>query len=241
MEEVRRWIDLVYPPRCAVCERFLRPGEAGAICPDCGEGLKEVRSPFCSRCGVPFETGSGEDRLCGRCLREPPAYEAARGLLLYEGAALEAVHRFKYGGKTRLAGILGPRLADLARSWLPRGFRPLVVPVPLHLRRLRERGFNQSLLLARHVAALPGFSLDYLALRRSRYTPPQAALGRDRRRGNVQAAFHVETPAAVEDRVVLLVDDVSTTGSTLDACGRALLRAGARRVFGLTLARAPTP
>ena len=70
MEEVRRWIDLVYPPRCAVCERFLRPGETGAICPDCGDGLKEVRSPLCSRCGVPFETGTGEDRLCGRCLRE---------------------------------------------------------------------------------------------------------------------------------------------------------------------------
>lgn len=241
MEEVRRWIDLVYPPRCAVCERFLHPGEGRGICLDCMEGMKEVRSPLCVRCGVPFEAGTGEDRLCGRCLREPPAYEAARSLLVYEGAALEAVHRFKYGGKTRLAEILGPGLAGLARSWLPVDLRPLVVPVPLHPRRLRERGFNQSLLLARHVADLPGFDLDYLSLRRSRHTPPQAALGRDRRRGNVQAAFDVEAPAAVEDRDILLVDDVSTTGSTLEACSLALRRAGARRVFGLTLARAPAP
>ena len=241
MEEVRRWIDLVYPPRCAVCEQFLHPGGARDLCLECRNGLKKVRSPLCPRCGVPFETGTGEDRLCERCLRMPPAYEAARGLFVYEGAALDAVHRFKYGGKTRLAGILAPRLPELARAWLPSGIRPLVIPVPLHLRRLRVRGFNQSLLLARHLAALPGFELDYLALRRSRHTPPQAALGRDRRRGNVQAAFEVASPVSVKDRDILLVDDVSTTGSTLDACSRALLRAGARRVFGLTLARAPAP
>ncbi|MCF8062014.1 MAG: ComF family protein [Deltaproteobacteria bacterium] len=240
-EEVRRWIDLVYPPRCAVCERFLQPGEARGICPGCRDGLKEAGPPLCPCCGVPFEAGTGENRLCERCLRERPAYEAARSLFVYEGAALEAVHRFKYGGKTRLAKIFGPRLAGLARTWLPPDVQPLVVPVPLHLRRLRERGFNQSLLLARHVAAQPGCALDFLALRRNRYTPPQAALGRDERRGNVQAAFEVETPAAVQDRDILLVDDVSTTGSTLDACSRALLRAGARRIFGLTLARAPAP
>jgi ComF family protein len=241
MEEVRRWIDLLYPPRCAVCERFLGPGEDPGICPDCRDGLEEVRLPLCLRCGVPFEAGTGENRPCERCLREPPSYEAARGLLVYEGAALEAVHRFKYGGKTRLAGLLGPRLAELARSWLPPDLRPLVVPVPLHIKRLRERGFNQSLLLARQVAAPTGWDLDFFTLRRSRWTPPQAALGKRERRKNVQDAFEVETPSAVRERNVLLVDDVSTTGSTLEACSRALLRAGAGRVFGLTLARAPRP
>ena len=241
MEEIRRWIDLVYPPRCAVCERFLGSKEDPGICSDCREGLREVCSPLCLRCGVPFDAGTGEDRLCGRCLREPPSYDAARGLLVYEGTALEAVHRFKYGGKTRLAGLLGPRLADLARAWLLPGLHPLVVPVPLHLKRLRERGFNQSLLLARHVAAPQGWELDALVLRRSRWTPPQAALGKRQRRGNVRDAFVVETPQTVRGRDVLLVDDVSTTGSTLEACARALRQAGVGKVFALTLARAPAP
>ncbi|MFO7783445.1 MAG: D-glycero-beta-D-manno-heptose 1-phosphate adenylyltransferase [Desulfatiglandales bacterium] len=239
MEEIRRWIDLVYPPRCAVCGGFLSPGRGDVICSECRGALQEVDSPLCRRCGVPFSTGPDEERLCESCLRRPPAYESARALYVYEETAIEAVHRFKYSGRTRLAEVFGPMLAQLAREWLPADIEPLVMPVPLHLRRLRERGFNQSLLLARHVAALPGYELDYLALCRVRHTPSQSVLDRARRRENVRSAFGVKTPSAVKGRDVVLVDDVSTTGSTLDACSRALLQSGARRVYGLTLARAP--
>lgn len=233
------WIDLVYPPRCGVCGSFLSWGGSEEICRECLRGMHRVRSPLCRHCGVPFRTGPDEDRLCERCLREPPSYEAARALFVYEGAVVEAIHRLKYAGKTRLAGILGPPLADPARACLPEGAAPLVMPVPLHLARLRERGFNQSLLLARHVARATGFDLDWLSLRRTRPTPSQAALGKGHRRENVRDAFAVEAPAAVQGRDILLVDDVSTTGSTLEACSRALLESGAERVFGLTVARAP--
>ncbi len=240
MEEIRRWIDLVYPPRCAVCGGFLSPGRSDVVCSECRGALRAVNPPLCKRCGVPLNTGPDEDRLCESCLRRPPAYEAARALYVYEETAIEAVHSFKYAGRTRLAEVFGPMLSRLAREWLPADIAPLVIPVPLHLRRLRERGFNQSLLLARHVAALPGYELDYLVLRRVRHTPSQSVLDRDRRRENVRTAFAVRLPSAVKARDVVLVDDVSTTGSTLDACSRALLHSGARRVYGLTLAKAPT-
>ncbi len=239
MQRAKRWVDLVYPPRCGVCGSFLSWGEAEEICPECLSGMHRVRSPLCRHCGVPFEAGPDEDRFCERCLREPPSYEIARSLFVYEGTVVEAVHRLKYAGKTRLADIFGPQLAGPARACLPPSADPLVMPVPLHLERLRERGFNQSLLLSRHVARETGFDLDWLSLRRTRPTPSQATLGKGRRRENVRDAFAVDAPAAVQGRDVLLVDDVSTTGSTLEACSRALLQSGVERVFGLTLARAP--
>jgi ComF family protein len=239
MEQIRRWVDLVYPPRCAVCGDFLSPGFAEVMCSECRGALRRVETPLCMRCGVPFNTGPAEDRICESCLRGPHAYEGARALYVYEDIAIESVHRLKYSGRTRLVEVFGPELAKLALEWLPAGIKPLVIPVPLHIKRLRERGFNQSLLLARHVAALPGYELDYLSLCRIRNTPSQSALDRDHRRQNVQAAFAVRRPAAINRRDVVLVDDVSTTGSTLDACSRTLLKSGATRVYGLTLARAP--
>lgn len=239
MQEIRRLIDLIYPPRCAVCGGFLSRGRGDVICPDCQASLRAVNSPMCRRCGLPFRSGPDKDRLCEACLRRPPTYEAARALYVYEETVIQSVHRFKYSGRTRLAEVFGPMLARLALEWLPANIEPLVMPVPLHLRRLRERGFNQSLLLARHVAGVCGYELDYLSLCRVRHTPSQSALDRDHRRQNVLAAFEVKRPLVIKGRDVLLVDDVSTTGSTLDACSRALLQSGARRVYGLTLARAP--
>lgn len=233
------WIDLLFPPRCAACDRFLEPEEDHGVCAACGSAFREVKSPICIHCGAPLLTGPPEDRICEACLRRPPAYETCRALYVYHGPVLQVIHRFKYAGKAHLADILGPRLAGFARECLPAGLRAVVMPVPLSPRRLRERGFNQSLLLARYVAKAQGLSLDFLSLRRVRDTPPQAALGRDARHTNVRAAFAVTDPAGVKKRDIVLVDDVSTTGSTLNACSRALLRAGAQRVFCLALARAP--
>jgi ComF family protein len=129
-------------------------------------------------------------------------------------------------------------MAQFAENWLPKGLNALVMPVPLHPRRLRKRGFNQSLILARYLEKVSGLSLDYLSLRRVRDTPPQAALERDERQKNVKKAFAVKAPAAVKGRTILLVDDVSTTGSTLHACATALMGAGAEEVLCLLLARA---
>jgi len=235
---MRAWIDILFPPRCAACGGIFAGGSDGGFCPECLERVRTVHAPLCRVCGLPFETGPPGEGVCEACLRNPPAYTESRALYVYEGPVLEAVHRFKYGGRAHLADLFGPLLAELAAGWLPELEDAILMPVPLHPRRLRQRGFNQSLLLARHLAGLPGLSLDFLSLQRPRDTIPQASLGREERKRNVVRAFALKNPAVVEGRDVLLVDDVATTGSTLHACGTVLARAGARRVFCLVLARA---
>jgi ComF family protein len=150
---------------------------------------------------------------------------------------MEAVHQFKYANKSYLSDSLGPLLAAFARRWLHPidGFR--LMPVPLHHKRLRERGFNQSLLLARHVASSLGTELDYLSLRRTKHTRPQTGLDKDERRKNVRGAFEVVDPRPVKGRKIILVDDVATTGNTLNECARVLKRAGCEEIFCLVLAR----
>ncbi|MBW2094224.1 MAG: ComF family protein [Deltaproteobacteria bacterium] len=151
------------------------------------------------------------------------------------------IHLFKYAGRSGLVTFLGPLLASFARQWTPAEKVSLVMPVPLHPRRLRERGFNQSQLLAGYVAAVLGTGLDFLSLRRVKYTLPQTGLGKTERRKNVRQAFALKMPGQVSGRTVLVVDDVATTGNTLDECARVLLKAGAEKVLALVVARTPNP
>jgi ComF family protein len=147
------------------------------------------------------------------------------------------IHHFKYGGKTHIAGSLGPLMASFAKRWLKKMDSCLMMPVPLHPKRLRERGFNQSLLLARHIASVLGAELDFLTLRRVRDTKPQTGLHRDERRKNVRRAFELTDRNVVKGRSIILVDDVATTGSTLNECARVLKRSGSDKVLCLVLAR----
>jgi ComF family protein len=184
---------------------------------------------------------------CGGCRQHEPAFHAARSFGLYTGKLRQVVLRLKFSGDTRLGERLGMLLAP---TWyaLPRlgdSGSPLIVPVPLHPSRRRERGFNQSDLLAkglvRELAEQHGAALPEVAgscLHRQRATPPQTGLSVAARRENLRGAFEVFQPEAVRARAVVLIDDVMTTGATLSACARALRRAGAGRVMGLTLARA---
>jgi ComF family protein len=150
---------------------------------------------------------------------------------------MAAIHQFKYARKRHLANSLGFLLTSFARKWLDKTDGILMMPVPLHPRKLRERNFNQSLLLARYAAPLLRTELDFLSLRRIKYTQPQTGLKSDERRKNVRGAFLVVNRKAVKGQSVLLVDDVTTTGSTLNECARTLKRAGAGEVFCLTVAR----
>jgi ComF family protein len=244
MNLLKNFIDIIYPPKCPICGKFLlnekSATEDGAIlfCRACLDDFQKVTSPLCPVCGMPFVSRAGEDHLCEGCLRKRPFYEAAGAAYLYEGALMEAVHRFKYGPKNFLADSLGPLLAQFARSWLTERNEYLTIPVPLHVKRLRERGFNQSLLLARHVSGQLNTELDFLTLRRIRYTSPQTGLGKNERRKNVRRAFEVVTPEVVRGKTVLLVDDVFTTGNTLNECARVLKRHGCKKIFCLVLARA---
>ena len=242
MNLLRALIDIIYPPRCAVCRRFLEKPAGGltALCRACADRFVPIRPPHCPVCGKPFSSGPPENRHCGACLKKRPAYAAARAPYLYEGVLMEAVHRFKYGHRSALARDLGPLLSRFAADWPGARRADVILPVPLHPKRLRERGFNQSLLLARHVAAALETPLDYLSLRRTRYTRPQAGLGKKERRKNVRRAFRVVDPGKIAGKTLLVVDDVATTGNTLDECAGALLRAGGEKVYCLVLAKAGT-
>jgi ComF family protein len=237
------FIDLIYPPRCAICQEFLWKDRAEKnqkellFCQPCFDGFFEITSPLCTVCGRPFASMVEEDHPCEDCLSKTPFYDMVRAPYLYEGGIMEAIHQFKYAGRTHLADTLGPLLAFFVKEWMGPTPECLTIPVPLHPKRLRERGFNQSLLLARHVASLLGTELDFLSLRRIRYTQPQTGLKSEERKRNVRKAFEITNQEVIKGRNVLLVDDVTTTGSTLNECARALKRAGAEKVFGLVLAR----
>lgn len=246
MKALNSLIDLIYPPRCPICQAFLQEQvtlEAGQdlpFCQACFKDFTEIRSPICPLCGRPFSDGIEQDRVCEDCLRKKPSYDIARAPYLYDGALMTAIHELKYAQRSHLADSLGSLLASFAQDWIGEMKVSLLMPVPLHPRRLRARGFNQSLLLARCVASRTGADLDFLSLRRTRFTKPQTELSSEERKKNVRKAFEVVKPEAVKGRTILLVDDVATTGSTLSECAKALKRAGANSVLCLVLARTST-
>jgi ComF family protein len=239
----KQLIDIIYPPRCPICQVYLFEEivEADQVdfvfCRNCFDDFSEITSPLCAICGKPFASWVEGDHPCEDCIRKWPHYAKVVAPYLYKGSLMKAIHQFKYAGKSHLAKTLGPLLASSARKWLTELEDALVMPVPLHPKRLRERSFNQSLLLARYVARRLGFELDFLSLRRVRYTQPQTGLKKDQRRKNVRKAFDLKEPDVVKDRDIILVDDVTTTGNTLNECARVLKKSGAKNVFCTTLAR----
>jgi ComF family protein len=238
----RGWLEIVFPDTCAACGQPVAEGQA--FCDTCGLSLERVGPLVCRRCGEPREPLA--PRCCSRCRRRPPAFGRARAAFLYGGELGHAISRMKFGGRPELASPLGRLLAAPLVEILGAAAPPVAIAaVPLHPRRLRQREFNQALLLAR-VAARAARRLgtraprpDAFALARVRDTPPQIGLSPKERARNVREAFRA-VPRRVARRTVILVDDVLTTGATADACARALLAAGAAAVEVLTLARAAT-
>lgn len=228
------FLNIFLPPVCPLCEGGLSERR---FCGACSSGIEagRINSPICLVCGTNFTSVSGPDRTCGKCMSRRPPFKFARSAFLYDGAVLKAVHRFKYGGVVTLAEPLGSLMAEYSAGV---GITPdVIVPVPLHKKRLRMRGFNQSLLLARGIRRRLQADLDYLSLIRVVPTKPQAGLKVDDRRVNVSGAFRLVNSAAFKGKKVLLVDDVFTTGATAVECSKTIKKAGAE-VFVLTLARA---
>jgi ComF family protein len=226
-------LDFFLPGFCLFCHGPLPPGSEDLACPRCLGEIELIPQPYCSCCGAPFRGGVGLEHLCQECLLNPPPFSRARAAALYEGVVLQAIHRLKYQRQLIYARFLGQLLAASPARELAAG-ADLLVPVPLHPRRLRWRGFNQALLLAR---AFPSIPLGRDVLVRRRPTLPQLKLSPIQRQTNVKGAFLVPEPATVAGKTVLLVDDVYTTGATAKECARALNRAGVGRVEVLTLAR----
>ncbi len=234
---IKGLIDLIFPPLCAFCGCPLAEDETGEICPGCLRNVRFISPPICPTCGVPFVSQSGEDHLCGQCLRGKWHFSMARALGLYDGPLRDAIHALKYEGKPFLAKTL-VGLLDRGYPFIDYGLYDLLVPVPLHPKRLRERGFNQALVLGRAMARREGVPCMGFVLRKTRPSEPQIHLNPEEREKNVRGSFAVADPPKVRGKRVLLIDDVMTTGSTVDECARELSKAGATQVDVFTMARA---
>lgn len=233
--ECRGLLDLLFPPACPLCDADLIPAAAATFCPDCVAGIRPLTSPCCPRCALPYLTEDGCDHLCEACLRDPPPFLRVAAIGLYEQNLRLAVQRFKYEGAIVLDRTLGRLLADAVEQH--HDFCPdLLIPVPLHHTRLRERTYNQSLLLARVLGRRWQLPVPARLLVRNRPTPPQQGLKADVRRQNLRGAFSLHRQLNGER--VLLIDDVLTTGATARECSRVLLDGGAVEVRVAVLARA---
>ena len=231
-------VDMLFPRHCSTCHAVLTGGEGDPFCSDCLSTVRFTTPPLCPSCGVPFAPMQGADHLCEECVLSRPPFSVARSLGAYEGTLLDAIHLFKYHGKISVGEALGRMMAQAPYHSLTIGDYSVVIPVPLHPKKLRERGFNQSLVLARQVSKQISIPLDFFALRRTVHTEAQVKLSGHKRRKNVRGAFEVKDPNRIEGQRILLVDDVYTTGSTVRECSKILMKSGAQEVAVLTLARA---
>jgi ComF family protein len=228
-------LDLILPPQCPVTgERVAAPG---LLSPAAWAKLQFIDDPVCARCGAPFASDYGEGATCAACIAAPPSFGRARAAVVYDDASHRLVVGFKHSDRTELTRLFG---AWLARAGAPLiGADTILIPAPLHWRRLAARRYNQAALLAAAVAQATGARVIFDGLRRMRPTPPQQSLSADARRRNVAGAFAArpERAAAITGAHIVLIDDVLTTGATLSACARALNKAGAASVDALVLAR----
>lgn len=233
-------MSLLYPTRCPGCQVFVQPDEC--FCQGCLPFVQAITAPLCLRCGIPFPTDAGPDHECGRCLATPPPFRQARAWAYYhygetpQQPLSEAIQQFKYHRNLSVGKLLA-QLAATHFAFTDETY-DVILPVPLHIDRLRWRGFNQALLVSRTIGRTQRTPVDPFILERSRPTAPQTQLKEHERRENVKNAFTVTAPERIEGRRVLLVDDVYTSGATVEECTKVLMCAGAKTVDIFTLARA---
>jgi ComF family protein len=232
-------LEILYPSSCPIC--FSAVQEDGFLCTECWNKTPFIERPYCERSGVPFEHDLGDGLLSPDVIANPPVWNKARAVARYEdGPARQLVHRLKYGDRLELARNMGAWMARAGAEVLDGAH--VLVPIPLHRRRLFSRRFNQAAALADAVSKVCGVPADPLALARVKATVPQVGLTRAQRADNVQGAFRApeEARPRIVGRRVVLIDDVMTSGATANACARVLLRAGAEQVNLLVFARVVT-
>ncbi len=231
--------DFALPPLCPSCRAPL--GDGMGLCAECWSKLSFIEPPFCARLGIPFTYDPGPGLLSMQAIADPPAYDRSRAAVRYDDIARTLVHAFKYGDRLDFAPVMGRWMARAGRELLEGA--DALVPVPLHWRRLWARRFNQSAALAMEISGASGIPVVHDSLKRVRATVQQVGLSKTERAENVQGAFRVsgEGKAGIAGRRLVLVDDVLTSGATVDTCARALLRAGAAHVDVLVFARVVAP
>lgn len=250
-------LDILFPPRCLVCDMdfpndVVIPDhklptsylplwgelvEQRAFCPKCLREIPFIRGPMCLRCGSPLPHDLQPESYCGQCIITPPPYESAQSLGRYEGSLHHAINRLKYNNQRTLADPLGHLLSIAAGDRIRPMRIDLILSIPLHTKRLKERGYNQSILIAKALESYTGIPCEFGCLERVRWTVPQVELKRSLREKNVRGAFRVSRPEMIKGKKVLLVDDVLTTGATVNEATKALMNSGTKEVHVLTLGR----
>ncbi|MGB0910536.1 MAG: ComF family protein [Nitrospirales bacterium] len=235
---VRKISHALLPSSCTSCNTTLWGDPIPFFCRPCWSTIQPLSSPQCPRCSLPFHSEIAlrysPEHCCGSCRTKPPAFSQAWTLYPYQSPLKEAIKLFKYQRKVALTGPITTLLTQALGTIPP---IDLIIPVPLHATRLREREYNQSLLLASGLSQHLHIPLTYTTLVRIRETPPQTSLTKHERLKNLRRSFAVKTPQAIAGKTMLLVDDVYTTGTTVNECAKVLRKAGAGKVYVVTLAR----
>lgn len=228
----KKWallLDYIYPPRCPVCGRVSPDG----ICAACRKKITPVGETFCLKCGKPLD--QEEQEYCSDCERKKHYFDAGRSLFSYQGDMRRSLYRLKYGNKREYAAVYGREMAKRQGRWIHQMGITLILPVPLHRSRKRQRGYNQAALLARELGRCIGIPVREDLLFRKKKTAPLKTLTGQARRESLRGAFGVSEWISAQERI-LLVDDIYTTGSTADAAALSLKKCGCRKVFVITVA-----
>jgi ComF family protein len=229
--------DIIFPPQCLACAEIINQPASQIFCSLCLEKISFITDSFCPICGVPFLSSPAESHICGNCLGNKPCYTQARAVAGFETVIMDVIHKFKYGRNISIGNALGSFMANFSFPDFDFSEYSLLIPVPLHIKRLRERGFNQSILLAKKMGKKYKIPVNFSLLKRCKFTLTQTGLNRAEREKNIKGAFAVADKKKVADENIILIDDVYTTGATINECAKVLLKAGAQKVAILTLSR----
>ncbi len=227
-------INFLLPNSCISCNKILKT--KSQICIDCFNKLNFISAPYCSKCGRPFVDGSAS-RLCALCVQnKDKTINLSRSVFLYDEISKKMILEFKFYDKTQNSKAFGKWLELASKDIINHGV-DLIIPVPLHFIRLIKRKYNQAALLAKELGKKTHIKVNYHSLCKKRYTKPQTKFLGIKRRRNVRNSFIIKNPSQIKDKRILLIDDVMTTGSTIKECAKTLIKAGAKEVNVLTLAR----
>jgi ComF family protein len=236
-EALKDLSEVIFPPQCLGCAEIMHPLNDQIFCSACKEKINFITGNICHICGTTFPDSPAESHLCGDCLEAKPYFSYARAIFSYENIILNAIHQFKYKSNISAGEILASFMAGFSFPDIDFTDYSLIIPVPLHVKRLRERGFNQSLILARALGEKKQIPVDFSALKRHKFTLTQTGSNKKERKQNIKGAFEVSDKKIIAGKNIILIDDVCTTGATANECAKTMIKAGARKVSVLTLAR----